>query len=412
MPYLWIDVTSPPFNAKRDGTTDDTAAIQSALNAASLSATIGGVSGKDIKTMVVFPAGSYRCASTLTVPYNVNLLGSPTGTVLDFAGLGVNQTAVTLGSPPLPNRAVDNGVISGISLKGPGIGSSTVGVQLGQAPGTSNGAQCAQAVIESMTVYDFGTGVRQGSNSYLLEFRHCVFFSCGTGLSDTTSLTNMGENIRFIACVFSRNNQHLKLETFNGGGVSYQFLACSFDYANADPAIRIAGPAVVEFVGGHIETDRQGTAGTPLLVDIAYPPEVLSLRGTQIVMVNPPVGIPVAWNTGAASNMTSILFDNLRIANAGTAFYAATAVGSGTQPPAIVLGSWNLSAAAAKVSRVGGDGIFRSAAGYMVQNLQVVGPRKPAIGDPTGGTVIDTQARSAIVAILNALRPVGHGLIS
>jgi len=64
--YLWIDVTSPPFSAKRDGTTDDTAAIQSALNAASLAATIGGVSGKDIKTMVVFPAGSYRCVSTLT----------------------------------------------------------------------------------------------------------------------------------------------------------------------------------------------------------------------------------------------------------------------------------------------------------------------------------------------------------
>jgi hypothetical protein len=64
------------------------------------------------------------------------------------------------------------------------------------------------------------------------------------------------------------------------------------------------------------------------------------------------------------------------------------------------------------MSRIGGDGIIRSAAGYMVQNVQVVGPRKPAISDPAGGTVIDTQARSAIVAILNALRPAGHGLIS
>lgn len=44
-----------------------------------------------------------------------------------------------------------------------------------------------------------------------------------------------------------------------------------------------------------------------------------------------------------------------------------------------------------------------------VGGQQVVGPRKGAIADPQGGGVVDDGARSAIVAILAALR--GHGLI-
>ena len=40
---------------------------------------------------------------------------------------------------------------------------------------------------------------------------------------------------------------------------------------------------------------------------------------------------------------------------------------------------------------------------------QVVGPRLAAVADPTGGTVIDSEARAAIAAMLSRLRD--HGLI-
>ena len=40
----------------------------------------------------------------------------------------------------------------------------------------------------------------------------------------------------------------------------------------------------------------------------------------------------------------------------------------------------------------------------------VVGTRRPAVVDPIGGTIVDAQARTAILAILATLR--GHGLIS
>ena len=53
-------------------------------------------------------------------------------------------------------------------------------------------------------------------------------------------------------------------------------------------------------------------------------------------------------------------------------------------------------------------GMVRGAA-LLIDGQQVVGPRGPAIPSATGGTVVDSEARAAIDAILSALRQ--HGLI-
>ena len=62
--------------------------------------------------------------------------------------------------------------------------------------------------------------------------------------------------------------------------------------------------------------------------------------------------------------------------------------------------------------------VFRNAAwdigmihgtALLIADQQVVGQREPAIGSPSGGTVIDSEGRAAINAIPNALRQ--HGLI-
>ena len=50
-----------------------------------------------------------------------------------------------------------------------------------------------------------------------------------------------------------------------------------------------------------------------------------------------------------------------------------------------------------------------TAASLEIDGEQVVGPREPAIDDPDGGGVVDAEARTAIEAILEALRT--HGLI-
>jgi Protein of unknown function (DUF2793) len=55
------------------------------------------------------------------------------------------------------------------------------------------------------------------------------------------------------------------------------------------------------------------------------------------------------------------------------------------------------------------SGIVR-AGEIKVAGMTVVRQRQPAISDPAGGGVIDTQGRAAIVAILSTLR--AHGLIA
>lgn len=46
----------------------------------------------------------------------------------------------------------------------------------------------------------------------------------------------------------------------------------------------------------------------------------------------------------------------------------------------------------------------------LIGGVQVVGPQRPAIADPSGGATIDVQARTAVSDILASLR--AHGLIA
>lgn len=49
------------------------------------------------------------------------------------------------------------------------------------------------------------------------------------------------------------------------------------------------------------------------------------------------------------------------------------------------------------------------ASGIMVGGQQVVGPRQPAVPSPSGGTIIDAEARTAVAALIATL--MSHGLI-
>ncbi|MGA1799271.1 DUF2793 domain-containing protein [Sphingomonas sp. 4RDLI-65] len=74
---------------------------------------------------------------------------------------------------------------------------------------------------------------------------------------------------------------------------------------------------------------------------------------------------------------------------------AAWSIADG-QVARFVGGAWTLGVLAGSRVSIGGN--------------DVVGARRAAIVDPAGGTIVDTESRAAIGAILGALR--GHGLIS
>lgn len=67
-PLDWINVKAPEYGALGNGTTDDTVAIQAALNVATALGTTGKV--------VYFPAGIYKVTASLNIPGETLLLGA------------------------------------------------------------------------------------------------------------------------------------------------------------------------------------------------------------------------------------------------------------------------------------------------------------------------------------------------
>jgi hypothetical protein len=86
----WVSavVNVMAYGAKGNGTTDDTTAIQNAVNAVS-----GGV--------VFVPPGTYPISKTITVPWNNTLIGSGVGTVLKFTATG---DCLRMSNPTTPSQ--------------------------------------------------------------------------------------------------------------------------------------------------------------------------------------------------------------------------------------------------------------------------------------------------------------------
>lgn len=119
----WVDVKD--HGATGDGTTDDTAAIQAAIDAS------GNVGGTQTYGIVYLPSGDYRIRSTLTLKGNLRIVGSGEGTFLDFSSPTSNPDNLFEWS----GSAIDDVVLEKMRLRGPGTdsgdGTSTgVGIKL------------------------------------------------------------------------------------------------------------------------------------------------------------------------------------------------------------------------------------------------------------------------------------------
>ncbi len=83
---VWSGIAGKPlldvvadFGAIGDGVSDDTAAVQAAIDAA------GNVTGTETYRYVYIPTGSYKITSTLTLKSNLRIMGDGEGTFIDFS---------------------------------------------------------------------------------------------------------------------------------------------------------------------------------------------------------------------------------------------------------------------------------------------------------------------------------------
>ena len=374
------------FGATGDGTTDDSAAIQAALDAA-----LSVSSGSTITETVYAPAGTYLCASTLTIPFGVNFCGVPGGTVLDFSSIGESATAIHWGSSvPVPGFTVDGAVISGFTVRGPGKATTGIGIYLAQGLPT----KVAQTVMRHVMVDEFGTGVKSGHYAFIMSFEHSQFRNCGVGFEDIGVLTEWGENLAFTFCIFGRNDKHLNINPGAGGVVDYLFESCSFDFASQEPQITVGSASNIMFAACHFETDNVGTSGNPFLMEIVFFLDCLTFIGSQFVMHRAPAGIPIAWTSGANALSMTPLFINCRVQNPGPAFYGANATGAGTQPIAIAIGSPTVTG-----TRLKRLGAFNSAAMITPSALSRGNNNDYAPGDGDGLRLTGARGGSTITGI-------------
>ena len=191
-------VSVQDFGATGDGVTDDTAAIQAAINSfattSSASATGGGT--------VFFPAGKYRITSTLLIGYGVTLQGLGAGgypfigsnaqiseIYADF-GSTVNQwvidsaTYMTSGGARIAYNAWANASIDtdynslhNVAIKGLYIVDANASLQTNVPWGAVRLVGCPNAIISDVSILGFGIGVQLNT-------------SFGTTVTNITSLNN------------------------------------------------------------------------------------------------------------------------------------------------------------------------------------------------------------------------------
>jgi hypothetical protein len=140
-----INVTQPPYNAVGDGVTDDTAAIQAAINA------LGGSNGSTL----YLPAGTYVISGSLNFS---NVPGGRFSVVGDGTGLtNIEVAANNVTALQFTGSGATQPTVSGLSFttSTPSLtGTTAIGFT-----GTSVTSYMANATISDVNVTGYETGI-------------------------------------------------------------------------------------------------------------------------------------------------------------------------------------------------------------------------------------------------------------
>jgi len=224
------------------GTTDMTAIIQAAHDS---------IVSSGIPNVLVFPAGTYKCTTGLTINCGyVSCTGNRS--VLDFSTLGDSAAITFIGGNPFSGNPYNqaNCVFQGFKILGP-----STSIAAGLYFNTTSEPGPSHMIVKDCNISNFNNGITFFSNAYLLTFEHCDIWQCYRGVFSQTGATNAGENIRFNNCaIYNILFEGLRNEN---GSADLNFYGTSFD-GFTTAAVITAGQ--VSFTGCHFETGYDSSA--------------------------------------------------------------------------------------------------------------------------------------------------------
>lgn len=178
-----INVTKSPYNAVGDGVTDDTAAIQAALDA--VEALAGGV--------VYLPTGTYKVTSELTVTQPMAIYG-------DGAGLSIVR-ATTLGATKAVLKVMSDDVsFRDLTVRGPSVATFVL-AECGIWYAGIAAAPLTGGLVERVEVYNVGSYGILTDHAHGVTVRVCHVHDVGYGAIANFSSNDWGVFGNFVDTV-------------------------------------------------------------------------------------------------------------------------------------------------------------------------------------------------------------------
>ena len=352
---LKVDKSRMPLNVKDygavgDGTADDTAAIQAALDAVPT----GG-------RAVYFPAGRYRITSTLLVKIDGTTLygdgpANRNGATQTSNGTRIEASGGITGSMILVQRVANDRPLQGVNIRdltldgflvGTGVKGITYRVNQGHMDRvhiwncSGDGLYIQGYASPAWDTYDtfitscligrcVGNGVVMANDTADLHFLHCIFLTnndnmviTGGASSQVTSchfydpnarniyFNGSGSRSKFVNCKVEGSMEHqVLIDSTNGGYSDIQFTGCGFSSLAAESTtntwdlINIQGPTA----NGISRTTIVGNSfnlkgGTTIKARYAINVSSTAAQGTMII--GNVFGPASHWGTAPLNNATN-----------------------------------------------------------------------------------------------------------
>jgi hypothetical protein len=281
------------FGARGNNSTDDTVAIQAAIDAARDQGSVSGPTGISQGGTVYFPGGVYLITDTLVLGNCVSLVGSATDAAVIYADFDDDDMAILQAPAPAYSTTLGdrtfNVLIERISFTKTGTGSDWIGIDLSQV----SMATVRKCTVRGTGTADGGIGIKVGNIAYTNRIEDATVSSCTTGIL----VANGGNGTTLQNCyaVTTTTAIHLhagpdadlidtlveqcRLEGFTTG--------VKLDVENSK------GMANILIVGGHIEG---GTDGIHVASSGVSNVLILSPRYSSLTTaLNDAAGVAVDW---------------------------------------------------------------------------------------------------------------------